>query len=145
MKHFIAHLPSRSHYELVESNRPDQFWFLDKFSPAFRIRSPVVNPFGDEWCILAGCVNVRDLEHNQRINYKIDFKLFPVSEINDHSPRGKLIRDTIKGNAFLSPAPISFVFPRRHPKDKENKLIPVTLVYQFIPHNREDLWELIHP
>ena len=131
--HFISELPNRKYYELVDSNRDDQFWFLDKASPSLRIRSPIINPFGEQWCILPSYVYINDIEHNQKVNYKIDLKLFRISEINEHHPRGTLIREMIKGNGFSLCAPICFVFPRKHPKDRDNRLIPITLTYRFVP------------
>jgi hypothetical protein len=83
---YLAYLPDRQNYNSIPSNRPDQYWFVDKASIAVRVRSPIANPFDRLWVVVFSPVT----QENDRGKYpiKLDLKLKPVG--------GKDLMDLLK-------------------------------------------------
>lgn len=120
---YLAYLPDRHNYNSIPSNRPDQYWFVDKASIALRVRSPIKNPFDRLWVILFSDVT----QENDRGKYpiKLDLKLFPATNKDLlELPKVAIARQVIKGShIYLSSG--GYVIPLR------GEGVPRSLVYQY--------------
>ncbi len=120
---YLAYLPDCHNYNSIHSNRPDQYWFVDKASIAVRVRSPIQNPFDRLWVILfSTCSQKSD---SGKYSIGLDLKLFPASNKDlAELPKVAITRQVIKGSHIFMEHQ-GFVTPLR------GEGVPRLLVYEF--------------
>ena len=92
-------LPEKKHYSLT-NQKDNVYELVDKASNKFRIISPVVNPFDEEWII---SINPRqNKSDNTRYVIGITFKLFYISPDNINTQEGIILRELYKSTLAYS-------------------------------------------
>jgi hypothetical protein len=124
---YLAYLPDRHNYNSIPSNRPDQYWFVDKASIAVRVRSPISNPFGRLWTVLFS--QVEQESNNSKYSIKLDLKLFePSLACLKNLSKVEIGRSLVKGYLAHS-VNESFYFPVCSDRNE----VPKSLIYQLKP------------
>lgn len=120
---YIAYLPDRHNYKVIESKNPKQYWFVDKDSIAIRVRSPIQNPFDRLWVILfSNCTQKSD--HGE-YPIRLDLILFPATSKDlAELPKVAIARQSIKGSHFFMEHQ-GFVIPLR------GEGVPRVIVYSW--------------
>lgn len=88
---YIASLPPAKHYRLLKSSN-GRWTFEDKLTSALRIQSPVENPWGQAWKIIAS-MQYQKADRSQ-YPYRLVLRLFPPD--GDGIP-ATLEREYVKG------------------------------------------------
>ncbi|MGL4497497.1 MAG: hypothetical protein ACRC78_03090 [Planktothrix sp.] len=120
---YLAYLPEFRNYTQIHSNRPDQFWYVDRATIALRVRSPIPDPFDRLW-VISFCDRKQKAD-NSEYPIKLDLVLYmPSGSDLANLPKAAIARHVVKGSHVFLPHG-GYVIPLR------GDGVPRSLVYEI--------------
>jgi hypothetical protein len=118
-----SRLPSREHFKAIPSNTEGVWLFEDKLTSALRVRSPIFDPWGQDWTILFSPQHQKS--DKSQYPYRLVLRLYSDGE----APHATITREFYKGAFAWAGQPLlgHYVFPVA----PERSSIPLWLTYSI--------------